>query len=90
MFGTLLAIAALFAVLASVIAKVDGLAFLAPDTTKGITGSTAMYCAEACRLADGRCSLSGTVERAANCPLWKYVEANVPMTLYGSPFAHAS
>lgn len=43
MFGTLLAIAALFGVLAFVIAKVDELAFLAPKRTKGITGSAATY-----------------------------------------------
>jgi hypothetical protein len=89
MFATLLGILALFGVLAFVIAKVDGLAFLAPKSTRGVIGSAATYCAEGCRRADGRCPLTGTTERALNCPLWKFVEADVPTRVYGSPFAPA-
>ena len=88
MFGTLLAIAALFGVLAFIIARVDGLAFLAPKRTGGLTNSAADYCTHGCRLVDGRCPLTGSPERALNCPLWKFIEADVPTSLYGSPFEH--
>jgi len=86
MFWTLLAIVALFGGLAFVIAKVDGLAFLAPKSSRGVTASAGAYCAEGCKHADGRCPLTGTPERALNCPLWKFVEADVPTSSYGSPF----
>ncbi len=89
MFATLLAILALFGVLAFVVAKVDGLTFLAPKSTGGITSSAAAYCTEQCRLADGRCPMTGTEQAALNCPLWKFIEADVPTTLYGNPFAQA-
>ena len=89
MFGTLLAITALFGVLAFVIAKVDGLTFLAPKSTEGIRASAATFCAEGCRLSDGRCPLSGTAERALGCPLFKFIDADVPTSLYGNPFPYA-
>ena len=89
MFGTLLAITALFAVLAFVIAKVEGLTFLAPKSTKGILASAATYCKEGCRLVDGRCPLTGTTEQAMNCPLFKFIDADVPTSLVGNPFPYA-
>ena len=92
MLGTVLAIAGLFGVLAFIVAKVEGLTFLAPKSTKGISDSAATYCAGDCRLADGRCPLTGTTERAVNCPLWRFIDADVSTTSYGNPFpyAHAS
>ena len=86
MFGTLLAIVALFGVLSFIIARVDGLAFLAPKRTGGLTNSAADYCTHGCRLVDGRCPLTGSPESALNCPLWKFIEADVPTRQYGSPF----
>lgn len=88
MFGTLLAILALFGGLAFIIARVEGLAFLAPKSTGGLTNSAAEYCEHGCRLVDGRCPLTGSPERALNCPLWKFIEADVPTSQYGSPFEH--
>ena len=92
MLETVLAIAALFGVLAFVVAKVDGLTFLAPKSTKGVTAAAASYCTDDCRLADGRCPMTGTAERAVNCPLWRFIDADVSTMSYGSPFpyAHAS
>jgi hypothetical protein len=84
---TLLAMLALFAVLAFVIAQVDGLAFLAPKRTGGLTNAAAEYCQRGCRSFDGRCPLTGSSEGALNCPLWKFIEADVPTSVYGSPFA---
>ena len=89
MFGTLLAISALFAVLAVVIAKVDGLTFLAPKSARGITDAAAGWCSADCRLVDGRCPLTGSAQRALNCPLWKFVEADVSTMSYGNPFVPA-
>lgn len=86
MFWSLFAVVVVFAVIAFVIAKIDGLAFLAPKSTRGIAGSAGKYCREECRRADGRCPLTGTREGALNCPLWKFVEADVPTRSYGSPF----
>lgn len=80
-----LGITALFVVLALVIARVDGLALLAPRSTQALRASAHGFCADRCR-ADGLCPLTGGAERGVDCPLWKYVAANVPTTLYGSPF----
>lgn len=88
MFGTLLAITALFGVLAFIVARVDGLAFLAPKRSGGLRNSAADYCTHGCRLVDGRCPLTGSREHALNCPLWKFVEADVPTSQYGSPFEY--
>lgn len=84
---TLLALLALFVVFAVIVCRVEGLAPFAPKSTKGIASSADVYCTEHCRLVDGRCPLTGSVQRALNCPLWKFVEADLPTSLYGSPFA---
>ena len=83
---TLLALLALFAVFAFILLKVEKLALFAPGGSGGIANSAAAYCADQCRLTDGRCPMTGSRERALNCPLWKFVEADVPTMLYGSPF----
>ena len=85
MFGALFVIALLLGVFAFTIAKLEGLTFLGPKRTKAIAGSAAAYCAERCR-ADGRCPLTGTTEQSMTCPLWKFIEADEPTALYGSPF----
>jgi len=76
---------AVFLVLATFIARTDGLAFMAPKSTAGIRMSAAGFCTDRCRV-DGRCPLSGTTEQAAACPLWGFVRADVPTAVYGSPF----
>ncbi|MBI4409308.1 MAG: hypothetical protein HY561_06340 [Gemmatimonadetes bacterium] len=78
-------ILAVFVVLAWVIAQVDGLGFLAPKSTHGIRGSAESFCVGDCRV-NGRCPLTGSAQRAPSCPLWTYVDADVPTVLYGSPF----
>jgi len=85
---TLLALLALFAVFAFILLKVERLALFAPKGTGGIANSAAAFCADQCRLTDGRCPMTGSHERALNCALWKFVEADVPTTLYGNPFAY--
>jgi hypothetical protein len=83
---TLLALLALFGVFAFIVLKVEGLALFAPASTGGITSAAAAYCADLCRLTDSRCPMTGSHERALNCPLWKFVEADVPTMVHGSPF----
>ena len=80
-----LAIVATFIVLTLIIAKVERLAFLAPASTRGIRASAQVFCTDRCR-SEGRCPLTGTALRAANCPLWRYVDADFPTVLQGSPF----
>jgi hypothetical protein len=84
---TLLALLALFGIFAFILLKVEGLALFAPKSTGGIANSAATFCADQCRLTDGRCPMTGSHERALNCPLWKFVDADVPTSVYGSPFA---
>jgi hypothetical protein len=79
------AVVALFVVLALIVARVDGLTFLAPASTRAIRSSAEVFCTDECR-ANGRCPLTGTEERADACPLWKYVGADVPTVVRGSPF----
>jgi hypothetical protein len=81
-------IVAVFGGLAWLIATVDGLAFLAPASTGRIRGSADSFCSESCR-AEGNCPLTGSLERARDCPLWRFVEADVPTALRGSPFRPA-
>lgn len=86
MSGVLLAILALFAVLAFVVARVDGLTFLGPSRTAALAGAAGGYCEKGCRLADGTCPLTSTHQRADHCPLWKFVAADGPTEVTGSPF----
>jgi hypothetical protein len=68
-------------VVSFVIARIEGLGFLAPKRSGGLTNSAADYCTHGCGLVDDRCPLTGSSERALNCPLWKFIEADVPTQL---------
>ena len=83
---TLLALLALFGVVAFAVCRIEGLAPFAPKSTKRIAASAGAYCAGRCRTTDGHCPLTGSTEQAAQCPLWRFVDADLPTTLYGSPF----
>ena len=74
-----------FIVLATLVARVDGLAFLAPRSTRALRVSAQSFCSERCREA-GQCPLTKSADAAADCPLFKYIGADVPTTTYGSPF----
>jgi hypothetical protein len=84
-FTAVLVILAVFMVLAMIIAKTDGLAFLAPKSTRAIRASAETFCTDGCRV-NGRCPMTGAADRAADCPLFKYVGADLPTVIYGSPF----
>jgi hypothetical protein len=83
--AAVLAILAIFLILAMMFARFDGLAFLAPNTTRGIRLSATRFCTDQCRL-NGICPMTGSETQAADCALFKYVRADVPTTVYGSPF----
>lgn len=78
-------IVAVFLLLALFIARSDGLAFLAPKSTRGIRASASVFCVDRCRV-EGRCPMTETGEQANDCPLWKYVGADMPIVVNGSPF----
>ncbi len=89
MLGPFLAILGLVLVFGFILLHVEGLALFAPQRTRGIAPSAEAFCSNGCRLVDGRCPLTGSHEQALNCPLWKFVEADLPTVLYGSPFTPA-
>ena len=87
-YAEVIAILALFAVLAFLIARFEGLAFMAPGSTRAIRGSAESFCHDRCR-ENGQCPLTASDQRATACPLFKYVSADVPTVEYGSPFEAA-
>jgi hypothetical protein len=86
--STLMALLLVVVVFGMIFLWADGLALFAPKSTKRIAASAQGFCSGRCRLVDGRCPLSGSTEPAANCPLWRFVDADLPTAQYGSPFEH--
>ena len=84
-FAAVLGILALALGLALLVARVDRLAFFAPRSSGGISASAGQHCRDRCRV-DGRCPVTETQARWSECPLWKYVGADHPTVIYGSPF----
>lgn len=84
--AAVLAIIAIFLVLAILFARIDRLAFLAPASSGGVRLSATRFCTDSCRQG-GICPLTGTSEKATDCPLFGYIGADVPTAVYGSPFA---
>ena len=82
----LIAIVAIAIGLGLLLARAEGLGFLQPRTTGGISASAHAFCTERCRTPEGNCPLTASSEPAADCPLWKYVKADAPTAMYGSPF----
>lgn len=83
--AAVLGIVGVFLFLVWLIARVDGLAFMAPGTTGGLKTSASAFCVKECRV-DGRCPITGRTERDESCPLWRYVKAELPTQPHGSPF----
>jgi hypothetical protein len=83
--AAVLAILLLMLVLGTIFARVDGLAFLAPGSTRGIRLSATRFCTDECR-KNGICPMTGTESKAVDCPLFGYINADVPTATYGNPF----
>lgn len=80
-------LAVVFAGLTYLLLKADGLALFAPKRTRRMTRAAQGYCTDLCRTPDGRCPLVEVGDHRENCPLWRFVEADLPTIEYGSPFA---
>ena len=85
---TILMILGVFVLLATAIARVDGLAWMAPKRSARIAGSARCFCEDHCRTADGQCPLARSGLQQEDCPLWRYVDLDLPTVEVGSPFAH--
>jgi len=72
-----LGIAFVFIGLASWIAFSEQRAFLGPRSTRSIRASAEKFCIRDCRLETG-CPLNSN-EPAADCPLFKYIAADLPV-----------
>ena len=84
MLYALLAIVAIVAIGSFVISRIEGLTLFAPKSSKRLTASVEGFCVGDCRTLDGSCPLH--IERE-DCPLWRFVRADVPTQSFGSPFA---
>jgi hypothetical protein len=69
------------------ICRVEGLGFFAPGHTRALVGSAQTFCLGDCRLADGQCHLAMAGMAREDCPLWRYVSADLPTALRLNPAA---
>ncbi len=81
-----LAILAIFVIIAYFASRVEGLTFLAPKSTKRIKGAAQQFCLDDCQTADGQCPL---VTRTDDCPLWRFVDTNLRTDQRVDPFRQA-
>jgi len=88
LLATVLVILTVSFVLTFVISRMDGLAFLAPKSTKRIAHSAHLFCVDHCRAPDGTCPLERVGKQREDCALWTFVGADVPTVAHGNPFAH--
>ena len=80
---TVLAILAIFVILAFFISRIEGLAFLAPKSTARIKGAAQSFCLDQCQTEDGACPLDVAVK---DCPMWQFVNADLQTDLRVDPF----
>ncbi len=77
----LIAVVLIAVVLALVAIGTEGLALFGPRSTRHVAGPAQDFCLHDCRLADGRCPLQAGGLRREDCPLWRFVEADLPTNL---------
>ena len=80
---TVLAIMAIFLILALFISRLEGLAFFAPKSTKRVKGAGQSFCLDQCRTVDGDCPLEIGPE---SCPMWQSIDADLPTDWRIDPF----
>ncbi len=78
-----IAIVLIALVMALLVSRAEGLALFAPKSTKRVKGSAQAFCLDHCRTADGSCPLG---LRPKDCPLWQFVEADLPTGVRADPF----
>jgi hypothetical protein len=84
---TVLSILAIFVILAFIASRIDGLAFLAPKSTKRLRGAAQAFCLDQCRTTTGTCPI-GVEPR--QCPMWQFVDADMPTDTRVNPFRSLS
>ena len=84
----ILIIVGIFALLAAVFARFDGLAWFAPKRTARVSPSASYFCENECKRPDGTCPLVEVHLKREDCPLWRFIHADLPTVQHGSPFAH--
>ena len=80
---TVLAILAIFVILALFVSRIEGLAFFAPKSTTRLKGAAQTFCLDQCQTDDGQCPLH--VE-PRSCPMWQFVNADLRTDLRIDPF----
>lgn len=80
---TVLAIVGIFLVLAVMMSRIEGLAFLAPKSTTRLKGAAQSFCLDQCQTDDGKCPLAVEVK---DCPLWQFINADLQTDLRIDPF----
>jgi hypothetical protein len=82
-----IAIVAIAVVMTIFVCRVEGLGFFAPANTRSLAGSAQTFCLGDCRLSDGQCHLAMAGMARKDCPLWRYVNADLSTTLRLNPSA---
>lgn len=76
-----LAILALFLVLAAVAIYAEDLAAFAPRRTRALKGAAQRFCLDRCRLENDACPLTAYGMDRESCPLWRFVHADLSTNL---------
>ena len=74
----IMAVVVIAVILALVAILTEGLTLFAPRSTRHVTGAAQRFCLDDCRLPDGRCPLMDSGLRREDCPLWRFVDADLP------------
>ncbi len=96
---TVLAILAIFVILALFVSRIEGLAFLAPKSTTRLKGAAQTFCLDQCQTDDGQCPLDVEPKycpmwgfqcpahvEPKSCPMWQFVNADLRTDLRIDPF----
>jgi hypothetical protein len=83
---TILAILGIFVVLTAVAMAVEGLTLFAPKRTGAVKGAAQRFCLGSCRMADDSCPLTRVGMAREECPLWRFVSANLETNQRIDPF----
>ena len=78
-----LAILAIFVILAFVVCRLEGLTVFAPKSTERLSGAAQTFCLDQCRTDEGECPLGIGPEP---CPMWRFIRADLRTDFRIDPF----
>ena len=78
-----LAILAIFLILASFVCWLEGLTVFAPKSTQRLSGAAQTFCLDQCRTDEGECPLGIGPEP---CPMWRFIRADLRTDFRTDPF----